>query len=71
MAISYRERKGFRKLLMKDKPLITIKIGTVILPEQNENATKNEAADLLRKNTHAEICRLAGIKQNCWEAEGD
>lgn len=71
MAISFRERKGFRKLFMKDKPLITIKIGTVILPEQNENATKNEAADLLRKNTHAEICRLAGIKQNCWEAEGD
>lgn len=71
MAISYRPRKGFRSLFMKDKPLITIKIGKIIQSEQGEIITKTQAVKTLREKTHAEICRLAGIKQNCWEVEGD
>ena len=68
IALTYRERKGFFRLTgKKEIPLITVRIGEPIFPD-NSKARKEEVANLLNK-THKAICNLAGIIDNPWPAE--
>lgn len=71
LAISYRKPYGIWKLLKVNYPLLTIKIGEPIFTDNPEKLPKNEYCALLRRKTHSKVCELAGIEQNCWEAEGD
>lgn len=64
-AITYRERTGIWRLFgPKDEPLTQVVIGAPIYPD----ATKPRAVETERllKETHATICRLAGIEHNTW-----
>lgn len=64
-AITYRERTGLWRLFgPKDEPLTQVVIGAPIYPD----ATKPRAVETERllKETHATICRLAGIEHNTW-----
>lgn len=64
-AITYRERTGLWRLFgPKDEPLTQVVIGAPIYPD----TTKPRAVETERllKETHATICRLAGIEHNTW-----
>lgn len=64
-AVTYRERTGIWRLFgPKDEPLTQVVIGTPIYPD----TTKPRAVETERllKETHATICRLAGIEHNTW-----
>lgn len=64
-AVTYRERTGIWRLFgPKDEPLTQVVIGAPIYPD----ATKPRAVETERllKETHATICRLAGIEHNTW-----
>ena len=64
-AITYRERTGIWRLFgPKDEPLTQVVIGAPIYPD----TTKPRAVETERllKETHATICRLAGIEHNTW-----
>lgn len=65
--ISYRERKGFRKLLEKPGvPLLTVTIGEPIFPDKS--APRKKEIVRLAAQAHASICKLAGITKNTWPA---
>ena len=64
-AVTYRERTGIWRLFgPKDEPLTQVVIGAPIYPD----TTKPRAVETERllKETHATICRLAGIEHNTW-----
>ena len=64
-AVTYRERTGLWRLFgPKDEPLTQVVIGAPIYPD----TTKPRAVETERllKETHATICRLAGIEHNTW-----
>lgn len=70
MAVTYRERTGIYKLLGKaNVPLITLKIGTPIIPDAS--APRKTEVDRLRRESHAAICKLAGIVHNPWPYKMD
>lgn len=69
--LSYRKPKGIYKIFKLNHPLITINIGKVILPNSENGETKNETCKRMRKNAHAQMVKMAGIIQNCWDCEGD
>ncbi len=69
LAISYREPSRWRKRLGTGQPLITIHVGEPLVPPAD--CSRREAAVWLRAEAHAQMCSMAGIKQNCWPAEGD
>ena len=67
-AVSYRPRTGlYRFLGPKDEPLTQVIIGAPIYPD----TTKPRAIEVERllNETHATICRLAGIEQNTWPSQ--
>ena len=67
-AVSYRERKGLWRLFgSKDEPLTQVVIGKPIYPD----TTQPRAAETERllNETHATICRLAGIEHNSWPSQ--
>lgn len=64
-AVTYRERKGIWRLFgPKDEPCTQVVIGAPIYPD----ITQPRAVETQRllNETHATICRLAGIKHNTW-----
>jgi 1-acyl-sn-glycerol-3-phosphate acyltransferase len=69
LAFSYRESRGLYKILKKDYPLITLRIGEPILPDLS--LPRREAVRLLRSQTHRSIVELAGIADNPYPCEGD
>ncbi|WP_407397236.1 lysophospholipid acyltransferase family protein [Treponema sp.] len=71
MAFSYREPKGIYKLLGIKHPLMTLNIGTPIVPKDMEGNSRNEICDSMRKNAHEQIARMAGIEKNMWQPELD
>ncbi|MDR2836440.1 MAG: 1-acyl-sn-glycerol-3-phosphate acyltransferase [Bacteroidales bacterium] len=62
MAISYREPKGLYKLWSKNLPLITLRIGEPIFADYDLD--RKTAIDKLLRESHASMCKLAGIKNN-------
>lgn len=67
-AISYRPRTGIFKLFEKpDVPLMTLHIGTPLIPDTSK-PRKDEVARLL-KEAHAQMVEMVGIKKNPWPAE--
>ena len=69
MAYSYREPKGLEKFFTGGKPCFTLNIGTPIFPDTS--LSRKECVSKLRSECHKAMVELAGIKQNCWQAEGD
>ena len=69
MAYSYREPKGLEKFFTGGKPCFTLNIGTPIFPDTT--LSRKECVSKLRSECHKAMVELAGIKQNCWQAEGD
>jgi 1-acyl-sn-glycerol-3-phosphate acyltransferase len=77
IAISYREPRfpytvlnAARSLAGKQKlPMITLRIGEPLLFD--ENLTRKEAVQKMRKECHEAVVRLAGITNNPYPAEGD
>lgn len=69
MVISYRKPTGIYKLLKTKHPLITLNIAEPILPEKYKDLSKNEAANVIRKECHATMVKMAGIIKNKWPAE--
>ncbi|GHT56126.1 hypothetical protein FACS1894109_04210 [Spirochaetia bacterium] len=71
MAFSYRKPTGIYKFFKKGFPLITLRIGEPLLPDQS--LPRKEAVTLLREQCHKRIIELAGIPegQNPWPCEGD
>lgn len=64
-AVTYRERKGIWRLFgPKDEPCTQVVIGAPIYPD----ITQPRAVETQRllNETHATICRLAGIEHNTW-----
>ena len=59
-----RSLMGIQKL-----PMITVRIGEPILID--ENLTRKEAVNKLRKDCHEAIVRLVGIRDNPYPPEGD
>ena len=68
MAIHFRPLSGWRKLFFKE-PLVTISIGEPILPNKAEK--RKIDTERMCKATHAQICDMAGIIQNGWNAVGN
>ncbi len=67
-AITYRERTGLWRLFgPKDEPLTQVVIGAPIYPD----TTKPRAVEVERllNETHATVCRLAGIEKNSWPSQ--
>ncbi len=67
-AVTYRERTGLWRLFgPKDEPLTQVIIGVPIYPD----TTKPRAVETERllNETHATICRLAGIETNSWPSQ--
>ena len=64
-AVTYRERKGIWRLFgPKDEPCTQVVIGKPIYPDTTQpRAVETER---LLNETHATICRLAGIEHNTW-----
>jgi len=64
-AVTYRERTGIWRLLgPKDEPLTQVIMGAPIFPDTTQpRAVETER---LLNETHATICRLAGIEHNTW-----
>ena len=69
MVISYRPRTGLYKIFKskRNEPLITLTIGEPILPDLTL-PRKHSSIQMLKK-AHACMVKMAGIEQNCWEAE--
>ena len=64
-AVTYRPRTGIWRLFgPKDEPLTQVVIGAPIYPD----TTQPRAAETVRllNETHATVCRLAGITHNTW-----
>lgn len=67
-AVTYRPRTGLWRLFgPKDEPLTQVIIGAPIYPD----TTQPRAAEVERllNETHATICRLAGIEHNTWPSQ--
>ncbi|MBQ0040385.1 MAG: 1-acyl-sn-glycerol-3-phosphate acyltransferase [Treponema sp.] len=71
MAISYRKPDGIHKILGTKHPLITLTVGTPIVPGEIQGESRNEICDIMRKNAHQQIVAMAGIEKNMWPAELD
>ncbi|GHT71103.1 hypothetical protein FACS1894110_23660 [Spirochaetia bacterium] len=71
IALSYRPPTGIYRFFKKGSPLITLRIGEPILPDQS--MPRKEAVNLLRQQCHKKIVELAGIPEgeNPWPCEGD
>lgn len=66
--ISYRKRTGiFRLFDKKHIPLLTLNVGTPILPDTTR-ARKDEVTRML-KEAHRQMVEMAGIVNNPWPAE--
>ncbi|MBE6764662.1 MAG: 1-acyl-sn-glycerol-3-phosphate acyltransferase [Ruminococcaceae bacterium] len=59
MAFSYRKSSGLRRIFTK-KPSMTLTIGEPVYMDTSLN--KVQAADKLTRDSHAAVCRLAGIE---------
>lgn len=67
-AVTYRERTGiWRWLGPKDEPLTQVIIGAPIYPITE--APRAAETERLLNETHATICRLAGIENNTWPSQ--
>ena len=64
MVISFRPRTGWRKLLSKGEPLITIRVGDPIVPDLN--APRKEETVRMRELAHQAMLDMAGIVSNPW-----
>lgn len=67
-AVTYRPRTGIWRLMgPKDEPLTQVVFGKPIIPD----TTQPRAAETERllNETHATICRLAGIEHNTWPSQ--
>ena len=69
LVITFREATGIHKLLGTKHPLITIHIGTPLVPDAN--FSRKDAISWLRDEAHKQMCTMAGIKTNGWPAAGD
>jgi 1-acyl-sn-glycerol-3-phosphate acyltransferase len=73
LAFSYRKPWGpyalLNKLRKKNLPLVTLRIGEPILP--NQELKRREAVEELRRTCHEKIVELAGIERNPYSCEGD
>jgi len=77
LAFSYRKPRFpytlinlFRSLRGKQKlPMITLRIGEPLLFD--ETLPRKEAVQKMRKDCHEAIIRLAGVRDNPYQAEGD
>ncbi|GHV37082.1 hypothetical protein AGMMS49546_03840 [Spirochaetia bacterium] len=71
LAFSYRPPTGIYRLFKKGYPLITLRIGEPLLPDQS--LPRKEAVNLLREQCHKRIIELAGTREgeNPWPCEGD
>lgn len=69
MIISYRPRTGWRKLFLKDEPLLTIHVGEPIVPDLK--APRKEEASRMRDASHKTMLDLAGIVSNPWPSNID
>ena len=69
MVISYRPRTGIYKIFRKRRndPLITLTIGEPILPDLT--LQRKHSSQKMMEEAHACMEKMAGIEQNCWEAE--
>ncbi|MBQ1874066.1 MAG: 1-acyl-sn-glycerol-3-phosphate acyltransferase [Paludibacteraceae bacterium] len=64
-AIRFRPRTGWRKWIWGDaEPLTEVVFGEPIYPDTSR--PRNEETQRLLNQTHATICRLAGITHNTW-----
>lgn len=67
IALAYRPRTGIHKLFAPaDIPLITVNIGEPIFPDTTR--PRREVVARLLEESHAAVCRLAGIEKNSWPA---
>ena len=64
MMISFRPRTGWRKLLSKGEPLITIRVGDPIVPDLS--APRKEEVARMRELAHQAMLDMAGIVSNPW-----
>ena len=64
MMISFRPRTGWRRLISKGEPLITIHVGDPIVP--NPNASRKEEPTRMRDAAHKAMLDMAGIVSNPW-----
>jgi 1-acyl-sn-glycerol-3-phosphate acyltransferase len=73
LAISYREPHGIYRLFKRRDgklyPNCTIRLGEPVFPDAS--LSRRDAVNLLRRQTHESIVRLAGIKANPYPPEGD
>ncbi|GHT71105.1 hypothetical protein FACS1894110_23670 [Spirochaetia bacterium] len=71
MAFSYRPPTGIYRFFKRGYPLITLRIGEPILPDQS--LPRKEAVTILREQCHKKMVELAGIPEgtNPWPCEGD
>ncbi|MCR5080590.1 MAG: 1-acyl-sn-glycerol-3-phosphate acyltransferase [Treponema sp.] len=69
MAFSYRKPTGIFRLFAKNHPLITLTVGDLIFPD--ETLSRKDACEKMRNEAHAQMIKLAGIKQNKWPANYD
>ena len=71
MVFSYRKPTGIYRILGIKHPLVTLHIGTPIIPSQTAGKDRNEICDEMRRNAHSQMCSMAGIEKNMWPAEAD
>ena len=64
LMISFRPRTGWRKLLSKGEPLITIRVGDPIVPDLS--APRKEEVARMRELAHQAMLDMAGIVSNPW-----
>lgn len=69
MIISFRPRTGWRKLFLKDEPLLTIHVGDPIVPDLT--VPRKEEASRMRDVAHKTMLDLAGIVSNPWTSNID
>ncbi|MDE6245141.1 MAG: 1-acyl-sn-glycerol-3-phosphate acyltransferase [Treponemataceae bacterium] len=71
MVISYKKPTGFlyEKILKPKHPLITITVGDPITPRSD--LSRKENIHYLRETCHKKMVEMAGIKNNCWQCDGD
>ncbi|MCQ2143497.1 MAG: 1-acyl-sn-glycerol-3-phosphate acyltransferase [Bacteroidales bacterium] len=67
--ISFRERTGLYKLFGSGEPLVTIHVGTPVVPDRSRS--RKEEAERLRDESHAQMVEMAGIIANPWPASSD
>lgn len=67
-AVTYRPRTGIWRLFgPKDEPLTQVIVGAPIYPDTTK--PRSVETERLLKETHATICRLAGIEHNTWPSQ--